>query len=111
MSYPAQPPRTYQNAPSAADTQVPVLDLDKDFTYTSEGPRSPFALAGKDAKSSQQDEAPKKEASLPKQDQPFHIFNKKQTWMVVIMIGIAGMFSGLSSNIYFPSLDAISKVS
>jgi MFS family permease len=27
------------------------------------------------------------------------------------VIGVAGLFSGLSSNIYFPSLDAIAKVS
>lgn len=44
-------------------------------------------------------------------EKPFHIFDKKKKWTVVITIGMAGLFSGLSSNIYFPSLDAIAKVS
>ncbi|CZT48345.1 related to synaptic vesicle transporter SVOP and related transporters (major facilitator superfamily) [Rhynchosporium secalis] len=46
---------------------------------------------------------------LPKEDQPYHVFAKKQKWFVVLTIGAAGLFSGLSSNIYFPSLDAIAK--
>lgn len=49
-------------------------------------------------------------AQRPASEQPFHIFNKKQKWFVVIIIGVAGLFSGLSSNIYFPSLDAIARV-
>jgi hypothetical protein len=40
----------------------------------------------------------------------FHVFSTKRKWWVVVMIGIAGLFSGLSSNIYFPALDTISKV-
>ncbi|KAH7089723.1 major facilitator superfamily transporter [Paraphoma chrysanthemicola] len=39
----------------------------------------------------------------------YHIFSKKEIWTVVITIGVAGLFSGLSSNIYFPALDAIAK--
>ncbi|KAH8897306.1 MFS general substrate transporter [Thozetella sp. PMI_491] len=45
----------------------------------------------------------------PEVDEPYHTFSPKQKWFVVILIGVAGLFSGLSSNIYFPSLDAISK--
>jgi hypothetical protein len=40
----------------------------------------------------------------------YHVFSNKRKWAVVITIGIAGLFSGLSSNIYFPALGAISKV-
>lgn len=40
----------------------------------------------------------------------YHVFSRKQKWMVVAMIGVAGLFSGLSSNIYFPALDAIATV-
>jgi hypothetical protein len=47
----------------------------------------------------------------PDPPQPYHVFSRSQKWLVVINIGIAGMFSGLSSNIYFPSLDAIARVS
>lgn len=41
---------------------------------------------------------------------PYHVFGKSQKWLVVITIGMAGLFSGLSSNIYFPSLNAIAAV-
>ncbi|OAG03369.1 MFS general substrate transporter [Paraphaeosphaeria sporulosa] len=41
---------------------------------------------------------------------PYHVFSKKEKWTLVIMIGVAGLFSGLSSNIYFPALDAIAQV-
>ncbi|EFX05151.1 major facilitator superfamily transporter multidrug resistance [Grosmannia clavigera kw1407] len=42
-------------------------------------------------------------------EQPYHLFSLKQKWSVVIIIGLAGLFSGLSSNIYFPSLNQISQ--
>lgn len=41
----------------------------------------------------------------------YHVFTRTQKWGVVVLIGIAGLFSGLSSNIYFPALDAIAQVS
>ena len=42
--------------------------------------------------------------------EPYHIFTKVQKWPVVIMIGVAGLFSGLSSNIYNPALNSIAQV-
>ncbi|RDW70965.1 MFS transporter-17 [Coleophoma cylindrospora] len=48
-------------------------------------------------------------APVPVPEEPYHVFNPKQKWTLVIIIGVAGLFSGLSSNIFFPSLDAISK--
>lgn len=44
------------------------------------------------------------------QEKPYHVFTHQRKWSVVVMIGVAGLFSGLSSNIYFPSLDAIARV-
>lgn len=80
-----------------------------DSTTGSEKPQNPFWSPEDD-----EDEAFRKEKSRPKSylqpEEPFHIFTKSQTWVVVLLVGIAGMFSGLSANIYFPSLDAISKV-
>lgn len=46
----------------------------------------------------------------PEAEQPYHVFSRREKWFVIITIGVAGMFSGLSSNIYFPSLDAIARV-
>ncbi|OAA40162.1 Major facilitator superfamily transporter [Beauveria brongniartii RCEF 3172] len=40
---------------------------------------------------------------------PFHVFSKRVKWYIVIIIGVAGLFSGLSSNIYLPSLSAIAQ--
>lgn len=42
-------------------------------------------------------------------DGPYHVFPKKLKWAVIVIIGLAGLFSGLSSNIYNPSLDAIAR--
>lgn len=50
------------------------------------------------------------EPILPPPEEPYHIFSQSQKWSLVMIIGAAGLFSGLSSNIYFPSLDAIAKV-
>lgn len=50
-----------------------------------------------------------KPSHTPKE--PYHVFSHGKKWSIVILIGVAGLFSGLSSNIYFPALDAISKVS
>lgn len=76
-------------------------------TVRTPSPENPFLLP---------EEAENNESPLPPpapvvEDKPFHIFTKRQKWMVVGIIGTAGLFSGLSSNIYFPSLDAISRVS
>lgn len=43
-------------------------------------------------------------------EEPYHIFPTRQRWYVVVTVGAAGLFSGLSSNIYFPALDIIAKV-
>ncbi|RJE23169.1 Sugar and other transporter [Aspergillus sclerotialis] len=43
------------------------------------------------------------------QDPPYHILSKQQKWNLVIFVSLAGSFSPLSSNIYFPALETISK--
>jgi hypothetical protein len=51
-----------------------------------------------------------KSESIHDSKEPYHVFSNRMKWAVVILIGVAGLFSGLSSNIYFPALDAIAKV-
>ncbi|KAM7220830.1 major facilitator superfamily transporter [Rhypophila decipiens] len=48
--------------------------------------------------------------SQPREEdsQPYHVYTKGQKWFLIIVIGAAGLFSGLSSNIYFPAMDEIS---
>ncbi|KAH8586296.1 major facilitator superfamily domain-containing protein [Bisporella sp. PMI_857] len=50
-------------------------------------------------------------ASIARVETPYYVFSYKEKWLVVVMIGVAGLFSGLSSNIYFPALDTVAKVS
>ncbi|KAL3471483.1 major facilitator superfamily domain-containing protein [Aspergillus californicus] len=38
----------------------------------------------------------------------YHILSRKQKWKLVILVSMAGSFSPLSSNIYFPAIDTIS---
>ncbi|KAH8742478.1 major facilitator superfamily domain-containing protein [Diaporthe sp. PMI_573] len=49
--------------------------------------------------------------SADKPEQPYHFFSKGRKKLLIGIIGVAGLFSGLSSNIYFPSLDSIAKAS
>ncbi|CEO59339.1 hypothetical protein PMG11_04018 [Penicillium brasilianum] len=46
---------------------------------------------------------------LPDPQPPYHILSKKQKWNLVIFVSLAASFSPLSSNIYFPAIDAISR--
>jgi hypothetical protein len=48
--------------------------------------------------------------ALTQPEKPYHVYTSGQKWIVVALISAAGLFSGLSSNIYFPSLDIIAKV-
>ncbi|KAK3997031.1 major facilitator superfamily domain-containing protein [Cladorrhinum sp. PSN332] len=52
-------------------------------------------------------QAEPEDASKP--ESPYHIFTKTQKWTLITIIGVAGLFSGLSSNIYFPALDQIAQ--
>ncbi|KAL5334196.1 major facilitator superfamily domain-containing protein [Aspergillus crustosus] len=44
----------------------------------------------------------------PPASELYHILSKQQKWALVIFVSLAGCFSPLSSNIYFPALDTIS---
>ncbi|KAH7010190.1 major facilitator superfamily domain-containing protein [Ilyonectria destructans] len=39
---------------------------------------------------------------------PYHVFSKRQKWNFVYLVSLAGSFSPLSSNIYFPAINTIS---
>lgn len=47
-------------------------------------------------------------SSITEAEPPYHILSKKQKWNLVIFVSLAGAFSPLSSNIYFPSIATIS---
>lgn len=41
---------------------------------------------------------------------PFSIFTRKEKWLLVGMVGVAGLFSPLPANIYFPAIPTLSVV-
>ncbi|KAL2871161.1 major facilitator superfamily domain-containing protein [Aspergillus lucknowensis] len=41
--------------------------------------------------------------------EPYHVLSKRQKWNLVFFVSLAGAFSPLSSNIYFPAIDTISQ--
>jgi hypothetical protein len=49
------------------------------------------------------------EKKLP--EPPYHVFSLAKKKQMVYIVSLAGLFSPLSSNIYFPALGQISKVS
>lgn len=52
--------------------------------------------------------------NLEKQDPPsppYHVFTRSRKLQMVCIVSLAAIFSPLSSNIYFPALGTISKVS
>ncbi|KAF5665959.1 major facilitator family transporter [Fusarium denticulatum] len=46
-------------------------------------------------------------AAAPLASQPYSIFDKRQTALIVTIVSIAATFSGFASNIYFPALPTI----
>lgn len=66
--------------------------------------------AGKESVAREDTEETEDFGSAEPLEMQFHVFPKKVKWYLVIIIGIAGLFSGLSSNIYLPSLSAIAQV-
>jgi hypothetical protein len=41
---------------------------------------------------------------------PYHVFTTRKKWQLVYIVSLAGLFSPLSSNIYFPALGDIAEV-
>ncbi|KAG6866038.1 hypothetical protein C0991_009135, partial [Blastosporella zonata] len=42
-------------------------------------------------------------------DRPFSIFTSREKWFIVSVVAFAGLFSPLTSNIYFPAIPTISR--
>lgn len=52
--------------------------------------------------------APTNEAGSLDTEPPYHFMTKQQKWNIVFFVSLAGAFSPLSSNIYFPAIATIS---
>ncbi|KAG9048822.1 hypothetical protein FS837_011905 [Tulasnella sp. UAMH 9824] len=47
--------------------------------------------------------------SAPTSAAPFSAFTRREKWLIVAMAGMAGIFSPISSSIYFPAIPTIAK--
>jgi hypothetical protein len=43
-------------------------------------------------------------------EEAYSVLSKRDKWLIIILISAAGLFSGLSSNIFFPALNQIAQV-
>jgi hypothetical protein len=69
-------------------------------------PWSPDSSIGKD------DDLEREASSPPAATEPpYHVFSRSRKKQMVYIVSLAGLFSPLSSNIYFPALGDVSKVS
>jgi len=46
-----------------------------------------------------------------KVEQPYHVFDMREKWRLVAIVGAAGIFQALTFNIYLPTLNRIGLVS
>lgn len=97
---------TRQASHTEHDTSMNTSTIQQTDDEDSDPFSSSNNIAGEDQFKSLKDET-----QTTKAEEPYHVFTPRQRWFVVVIIGAAGLFSGLSSNIYFPALDAIAKVS
>ena len=54
---------------------------------------------------------PAEDSTGERQSPPYHVFSSRKKRLLVFIVSMAGLFSPLSSNIYFPALDDIADVS
>ncbi|KAF2708580.1 major facilitator superfamily transporter multidrug resistance [Pleomassaria siparia CBS 279.74] len=42
-------------------------------------------------------------------EQPYHVFERNEKWTLVVVVGLAGLFPGLTANVYLPTLNAVAS--
>lgn len=47
----------------------------------------------------------------PQKPGPYHVFSPMKKWVLVVIVGVAGIFPSLTPNIYLPTLNQIGTVS
>jgi hypothetical protein len=93
MSSPPRPPPIYDKNTLSSLTNVGKEDLELGDEASSASSTYSFSL----------------EKKLP--EPPYHVFTLAKKRQMVYVVSLAGLFSPLSSNIYFPALSQISTVS
>lgn len=79
-----------------------------DQRYGSSELSNNFAISPSTVSSSSASSVYGLEKNLP--EPPYHVFSRPKKKQLVYIVSLAGLFSPLSSNIYFPALGQISRV-
>ncbi|KAH6880528.1 major facilitator superfamily domain-containing protein [Thelonectria olida] len=48
--------------------------------------------------------------TLLREDEPYSVYTKREKWFIVVFVAIAGLYSPLPANIYFPAIPSLSVV-
>ncbi|KAK4231638.1 major facilitator superfamily domain-containing protein, partial [Podospora fimiseda] len=72
-----------------------------EISFSDEGAQTPSS-------STDSNKLEEKHASSEPNQEPHHVFSRREKWLIVWIVSLAGLFSPLSSNIYFPALGDIS---
>ena len=75
-------------------TNAPAKDSETDLSSDDEKARPPTDQKQQDSRS----------------EPAYHVFTTRKKWELVYIVSLAGLFSPLSSNIYFPALGDIAEV-
>lgn len=90
--------RSISSAENVVDQSHGSSKVSNDFTF------SPSTISSASANSVRS-----LENNLP--EPPYHVFSRSKKKQLVYIVSLSGLFSPLSSNIYFPALGQISRVS
>ena len=48
--------------------------------------------------------------ATPEPGIPYHVFSRRRKWLIVVIVGVTGLFPALAANIYLPTLDKVAQV-
>jgi hypothetical protein len=65
---------------------------------------------GKETIGSIRDEKIRENVEPEGMDMSYHCYSRREKWEVVAIVGIVGLFPGLTANIYLPTLNAVGVV-
>lgn len=95
---------TLNALPTACENGIELDDVKKQV----------FEVAAVDASFSGSfvsDNTPEAVNGLTDTEAPYHVFTTSKKWQLVLIVSLAGLFSSLSSNVYFPAIPDIAKAS
>lgn len=93
---------TLNTLPTACETGIELDEVKKQV----------FQVAAVDASGSDSfvSDTPEAVDDQTDTESPYLVFTISKKWQLVLIVSLAGLFSSLSSNVYFPAIPDIAKV-